>query len=261
MLEKEIVVTKIAVALFMSGGQGRPIHRDRPTHGLALNVGCSSEYIFESGERLVCRSGECIYLPRGSNYTARRYEISEGKENGVYAINFLTLSDEIESPWVVKIKGEHEMRSLFSKAAKAWMKKEIGYDEECRADLYRIIKQIKKESFGYTSKKKTAELLAPAIEYIDANYATESISVPYLASLCGISEAYLRRAFQNAFLESPAVYMRNKRIAYAKELLLSGEYSVTETAMLSGFNDSAYFVREFKKAVGVSPSAYRREWD
>lgn len=83
--------------------------------------------------------------------------------------------------------------------------------------------------------------------------------MPYLAELCGVSEVYLRRAFRNAFGVSPAVYMRNKRIAYAKELLLSGEYSVTDVAMLSGFNDTAYFAREFKKATGVSPIAYRRK--
>ena len=50
--------------------------------------------------------------------------------------------------------------------------------------------------------------------------------------------------------------MRRLRIAYARDLLGSGEYSVTDAAMLSGFNDAAYFSREFKKEVGVSPKEY-----
>ena len=260
MLEQKIVITKIDVALYMPEGQGRPIHKNRPNHGLVLNVGCTSDYLFESGERLVCHAGECIYLPKGSNYIAKRYEISGSKECGVYAINFLSDSfGETEAPWVLRIKGESEMRRMFARAARAWMRRGADYYEECCAELYRIIGQIKKETSRYASEGKTARLLAPALEYIDGHYTNESISVPYLAELCGVSEVYLRRVFQNVFGVSPAVYMRNKRIAYAKELLLSGEYSVTDVAMLSGFNDTAYFAREFKKTVGVSPHAYRRK--
>ena len=99
------------------------------------------------------------------------------------------------------------------------------------------------------------------MEYIDEHYASASLSVPQLAALCGISEVHLRRSFQRAFSLSPAIYVRNKRIAYAKELLLSEEYSVTEVAFLAGFNDAAYFAREFKKAVGVTPSMYRKEME
>jgi two-component system response regulator YesN len=40
------------------------------------------------------------------------------------------------------------------------------------------------------------------------------------------------------------------------ELLLTGEYSVSEVAGLAGFNDISYFSREFKRATGVSPSEY-----
>lgn len=260
MLETEIVATKIALALFLPGGQGRPVHRDRPTHGLVFNVGCTSSYRFEDGKTLLCHDGECIYLPKGSNYIAKRCEMTGSKDSGVYAINFLTLSDgDLHGPWVMKIRGADEMVSHFSRAARAWVKKENGFYEECFACLYRIILQIKRESAQYAPKQRTADLLAPALRYINENYVGESISVSHLAWLCGISEVYLRRAFQNVFSVSPAVYIRNRRICYAKELLQTEEYSVADVAMLSGFNDTAYFAREFKKAVGISPSVYRKE--
>ena len=45
-------------------------------------------------------------------------------------------------------------------------------------------------------------------------------------------------------------------VLYAKTLLLSGDLPISKVAELSGFGDSAYFCREFKKSVGVSPSEY-----
>ena len=66
MLEQEIVVTKITLALFMPEGQGRPIHKDRKTHGLVYNVGCTSSYRFEGGKTLLCRDGECLFFPRAA---------------------------------------------------------------------------------------------------------------------------------------------------------------------------------------------------
>ena len=255
-----MVVTKIVLALFMSGKQGRPILKDRPAHGLVFNVGCTASYRFDDGKTLVCHDGECIFLPKGANYSAKRYDIVSSKESGVYAINFLTLSDEnMNAPWVLKIKGENEIVSLFSKAARAWIKKETGFYEECFSDLYKIIKQIKKEFAQYYNQQKTVDLLTPTLQYINENYTTEIIPVAKLAELCHVSEVYLRRMFQNVFSVSPAVYMRNLRLQYAKELMQTEEYSVTDVAMMSGFNDNAYFTREFKKAVGVAPLAYRKE--
>ncbi len=260
MFTNEIIVTKIMLAVFMPKNQGRPIHKNRPSHGLVFNVGCNAEYVFEGGKTFVCHDGECIFLPKGSNYAAQRFDISDKKDTGVYAINFLTLDDEnMKEPWVMKIKGENEIITLFSKAARAWVKKEDGFYEECFSDLYRIIKQIKKESAQYFPRQKTVEQLAPALQYINENYTSEAISVAKLAELCRVSEVYLRKMFQNAFSVSPAVYMRNLRLQYAKELMQTEEYSVTDVAMMSGFNDTAYFIREFKKAVGATPSTYRKE--
>jgi YesN/AraC family two-component response regulator len=47
------------------------------------------------------------------------------------------------------------------------------------------------------------------------------------------------------------------RIEKATELILnSPELNVTEIAMKTGFDDSAYFSRQFKKIIGTAPLAY-----
>ena len=256
--EEQFTVSKITLAIFLPKGIGTSIHKDRPTHGIAFYSDCSAIYRFESGEELTCGSGELIYLPHNSNYTVSRIQETDAEDRGVHAINFTVPVEQNESaPFVMRIKGEETLRGLFSKAANAWSKKEIGYYEACMSDLYAIVRLMKKEQAEYTPLEKNRAVLKPAMQYINEHYITDNISIAHLSGLCGISEPYLRRLFHRTFSVSPAVYIRNLRIKYAKELLLTGEYSVTEAASLSGFNDAAYFSREFKKATGISPKEYK----
>ena len=63
LLRNDLIVTQIALALFLPRKTGRPIHRDRPYHGLALNLNYGAVYRFDTGEELYCHGGELIYLP------------------------------------------------------------------------------------------------------------------------------------------------------------------------------------------------------
>ena len=256
-MSEQTNISSITFAGYMPRGKGTPIHKNRQAHGLVFNLGSTSSYAFDTGEVLTVHSGECIYLPRGSNYIARCLEFAEGTGNGVYAINFLVLNEEIHRPMAKKIKHRDEILSLFSKAAREWIKKSDGYYEKCMSYLYRIIWRLKSEvSVSYTTRPGETKI-SPAIEYIRENYTADSIKISHLASLCGISEVALRKQFQKQFAISPAVYIRNMRINYAKELMSNQDVSIADVAMLSGFNDVSYFSREFKKSEGISPKEYK----
>ena len=259
-MKDRVTVSKIRLAIFVPFGTGTPVHKNRPTHGLAYNVGCESLFRFDTGEHLICRSGDCIYLPKGSNYTVKSVPVDEPEGKGVYAINFLIAEDAEavtpSDPLLIHVRGKDETLSAFMRAENAWRGKTVGYYEECCSDLYRILKLFKREAAAYSSEKETLERLRPALEYIKDRYTREEIPMSHLAALCGISEPYLRRLFHRAFSVSPAVYVRNLRIRYAQELLQSGESSVADVAMLSGFNDVSYFSRQFKAYFGISPIQY-----
>ena len=51
-------------------------------------------------------------------------------------------------------------------------------------------------------------------------------------------------------------YLRNMLSVTTPELLLSGMYTVSGAATMSGFDDISYCSREFKKKYGVSPREY-----
>lgn len=255
-LETNNTISKITLAITMKATEGKPVHTNRPTHGLAFNVNCTSVYTFASGEVLECGTGDCIFLPKGSDYTVKKTYMSSTEPAFIHAVNFEVANDETFSPQIFHTRGKSEFESMFSKASIAWKNKYVGYYEECFSSLYKIIRLLKKEKSTYSQQSKILATLAPAIKYINENYTTENIRLPLLAKLCNISEPYLRKLFNNAFSVSPSVYVRNLRINYAKGLIDSGEYTIAEVAVISGFADITYFSREFKKATGVSPKIY-----
>ena len=43
---------------------------------------------------------------------------------------------------------------------------------------------------------------------------------------------------------------------YAKQLLILGEFEISEIAELCGYSEPCHFLREFSRRVGVNPSQY-----
>ena len=52
-------------------------------------------------------------------------------------------------------------------------------------------------------------------------------------------------------------YIEGKRMEKAKEYLKNNVWTVTEIAIETGYSDSNYFSKVFKKYTGVSPKQYR----
>ena len=81
-----------------------------------------------------------------------------------------------------------------------------------------------------------------------------------LAALCGISRDYFEKTFRQALGVSPGQYYTSLILERAKHLLSTTMYSIGEISALCGIDDALYFSRFFKKKVGLSPTAYRRQY-
>ena len=259
LFQNEPVIEKITAALFVPAGSGAPVHNNRSAHGLAFNTGHSTTYRFSDGKIIYCHAGQCIYLPRGCSYTVDKTEPSGEPGAGVHAINFQLEKPPSEGPFLVTVRNQTAVLSAFRQAELAWRQKQPGYREVCFAQLYTVLGILAQEQSVYTQVSRSAALLAPAFQQIDACFNTQKLSVPYLAQLCGISEQYLRRLFHSVCGTSPARFIRQRRLEYARELLLTGEYSVSRAATAAGFQDIACFSREFKAFTGLSPSDYKKK--
>lgn len=258
--DKTINITKIILAIDVSPTVSTVVHSNRPSHGLVfITKPHESVYQFADGKEIVCNHGDIIYLPKNSSYknTIRTQDFPLFSKNiqMVYCINFLIDEEINTTPFKLHIKNIDNLKKDFDKAATAWKKKEMCYEEICRSILYKIIADCKMVYTKPYKPSKQIKILEPALQFIQNEFCLQTISIPMLAKLCGISETYFRKLFLLEFGISPSKYIRNKRLILARELLNSGEFSVADAAIASGFNDVSYFSREYKKMWDVTPSA------
>jgi len=101
-----------------------------------------------------------------------------------------------------------------------------------------------------------AEQLKPALEYIETHYG-QSITLEALARLTGMSPKYFCRFFKTIVHRSPIDYVNYYRVECASHFLASGDMTVAEIAQHCGYNDSSFFIKQFRKYKGTTPRRYR----
>jgi AraC-like DNA-binding protein len=116
-------------------------------------------------------------------------------------------------------------------------------------DLYRASKEE-------AAVSRNEIVMRRLIDRISGNPCGD-FSIEALAFECNLSPTHFRRLFDRHIGSSPKEFILSMRISRAKQLLSEGK-SIKETAELSGFNDSFYFMRAFKKMTGVTAGRFCR---
>jgi AraC-like DNA-binding protein len=89
-------------------------------------------------------------------------------------------------------------------------------------------------------------------------HLAEQISLATLAQLVRLSPFYFCRAFKQSFGVPPHRYHTGRRIERAKALLARTAPSVTDIGLTVGFSETSSFTAAFRKATGLTPTAYHR---
>lgn len=97
-----------------------------------------------------------------------------------------------------------------------------------------------------------------AVQYIREHY-NENIVINDLAERYGMSPNYFSSVFKKEVQQSTVNYITEIRMEKAKELLETSDLSVVDIAKKSGYEDSQYFFRVFKKHTGMTPLNYREQ--
>lgn len=93
------------------------------------------------------------------------------------------------------------------------------------------------------------------LEYIHSHY-TEKIDLTTLAETVYSTPSQIARLFKKYMDCTVITYVNKIRIEKAIELLESGEISVKEAALLTGYESLNNFYKYFKQYTGVTPAAF-----
>lgn len=101
------------------------------------------------------------------------------------------------------------------------------------------------------------DILGRAVDYIDAHFTDDTLSLNTVAKEVNISANYLSAVFSQEMKSTFVEYVTSKRMAKAKELLKTTDKHSGEIALEVGYKDPHYFSFLFKKTQGMTTREYR----
>lgn len=137
----------------------------------------------------------------------------------------------------------------------------LSLEKELRKAIESIRIPAPSASSGFPklTTKEADDYISKVRDYIRDNLASDNLNRNSLAEHIHMNPDYLSYLFHNKFGETLSTYITKMRIDKAEELLLHTALSVSEISELTGFSNSSYFNKQFKKVTGYTPQQYRSE--
>lgn len=101
--------------------------------------------------------------------------------------------------------------------------------------------------------------LYAALTFIRSHYQDPDLSLQKVAEYVNVNSSYLSRLFNTELSVNYTDFLLNLRIDRSKELLIETCDSIERICEQIGYAEPKYFSKVFKRTVGVTPSAFRKE--
>lgn len=233
-------------------------NEDTPRHTDGFVVVCSPVRITfrAEGQALSATEGDVVYIPRGTRYTAEFR--GGGFDPDTYTVNFAirdTSGEEVrlaESLSLLVSSASPDCRHAASELRLLCLDPRANQLRRRARFLDLLAAMTDSESFHAADHAVIYKGVRLLISEWNKNERMERY-----AEVCRISESGFYQHFKEWAGVSPNEYRINMRISAAKSMLRNSAISIREIAAQVGFSDPYYFSRCFRRAVGVSPRAWR----
>ena len=213
--------------------------------------------------------GSCVWLRPGKTYD---YWQDAGQQLKYHYVSFdlldtngkvlrgsrLSLPNEL-----LQVPDVDLIKAVMSHVAHTWMSQQ---HDRARLNSTRMFQSMLEE-LEYASRKTSAGIPAPepakmirnSIVYIE-NHIGDPLSVPVLAERVGYSRTHFTRLFKAVTGRSPFEYIMSIRINSAMAALEDPDkMSITDIALVYGFQRLSLFSKQFRLKTGMSPTQYRKK--
>jgi len=222
--------------------------------------------------------GSLIYMPKDSRYMLETSPLSDNEAGERLLFEFtlhhvetkrsrdekqafstccgttgerICFSDKVE---IVSIDHKELYKKQFNDLISAFSKQ-----DPLPLDVYTSAYEIFKTVSDDKNKKSFADarIISAGIKYMEENPIPDK-SIAEISAMCGVSIGYFEKLFKAHYGITPMEFLNEQKIFFIKELLWDKNNSLEEIAEKTGFCDSGYLCRIFKKKTGMTPGEYRK---
>jgi AraC-like DNA-binding protein len=220
------------------------------------------------GVRSVCEAGEAFLVPANHQVSiTHRFDPRRGTMASRWLHAHWTLFGTIDFVSLLKLPPRLDrdrtrplwelIEELLGLDGSAGLTR-TAREKELSFRALRLLCEVAPPREGALDFLHRSERLIPAIAYIRENLC-ERISIRSLARAAYLSTSRLHALFREQMGCSPMSYVKAVRLSEARRKLSATQISIAGVADATGFSNQFHFSREFKRAFGQAPSAYRRE--
>lgn len=232
--------------------------------------------IYINDEKYNISTGTAVYLPPGTRYRfdfacENQFEmivldfdlddsnahITESlgtatEENfAVQKVISCILPPELSSPIV---KAVPQIGRMLLKCTENFLQRQEFYREISSALLKMSLIECIKES---AKSGKHTDVCEGVAEYVRNNYKRCSLTNEEIADKMGYHPYHLSRIVKEGTGKTLHSYIMDYRIRIAQDLLMTTDYDMERISWETGFSSSAYFIKIFKREMGITPKKYR----
>lgn len=235
-------------------------HGYRNHHIVAWCTSGKAHYLF-GRDRLEVGRGTLLYFPAASRHCARA---DDQDPWAFYSLAFALQRPQArvqqalgELPWHVRPEDPLAIDTRLADLERVWISRRPGYLLQCRAVISSLLHTFISSATQGCRDSSHARRIQRILDILHGDLG-RNYSIDELSELAGLSPSRFRAVFKEATGHSAVRYQNWLRINRAKDLLLSGDCTVTQAAREVGFEDVYYFSRLFKKMTATNPSDYRK---
>lgn len=106
--------------------------------------------------------------------------------------------------------------------------------------------------------QETVDPIKNAVNIIDSEYMSDSLSIQSIADRVGLERTYFSNLFKQKTGFCPKQYLLRCRMEQAADLIKKHSYTVTVVALSVGYSDVYIFSKMFKRYFGISPTDFAK---
>ena len=221
--------------------------QNRHNHIIGIHLSGSAVHYFKDQKFTI--SENCVYFLNQTD----DYKVNVLEKGVAFSVHFTTYEPIDTESFCIKTAKANEIVRLLNLIEKEFLSKnnELGL----MSDVYGLcseLNRIYQKSYFPKDKRMIA-----AEKYINIHFA-ENDCLSEAAKQSTLTRRRFNDLFKNCFGLTPNRYLTSLKINYAKNLISTNYFSISQIAEMCGFSDIYYFYKVFKSEIGTTPAEYKK---